>query len=93
MTDTPGREDDPSSVIEEWGVVLVGAQLRLVRLLFELLIGKMIAEPAAAQALLDRHAEGMRAIADRVGLESLSCDIAKQFESLADDLVELLDGR
>jgi hypothetical protein len=34
----------------------------------------------------------MRAIADRVGLEGLSYDIAKQFESLADDLVELLDG-
>jgi hypothetical protein len=92
MTDTPDREDDPSSVIEEWGVVLVGAQLRLVRLLFEPLIGNKITEPAEAQALLYRHAEGMRAIADRVGLESLSYDIAKQFESLADDLVELLDG-
>jgi hypothetical protein len=92
MTDTPDREDDPSSVIEEWGVMLVGAQLRLVRLLLELPIGKKITEPAEAQALLYRHTEGMMAIANRVGLESLSYDIAKQFQSLADDLVELLDG-
>jgi hypothetical protein len=77
MTDTPDREADPSSVIEEWAVVLVGAQLRLVRLLFELLIGKKLTEPAEAQDLLYRHAEGMRAIADRVGLESLSYDISQ----------------
>jgi hypothetical protein len=92
MTETADQEDDPSSVIEEWGVVLVGAQLRLVRLLFELMIGKEITERAEARALLYRHAEGMTAIADRVGLERLSYDIAKQFECLADDLVELLDG-
>jgi len=92
MTDIPDVEDDPSSVVEEWGVVLVGAQLRLVRLMLELLIEKKITEPAEAQALLYRHAEGMRAVADRVGLETLTYDIAKQFESLADDLVEVLDG-
>jgi hypothetical protein len=89
VTDTPDQADDPSSEIAEWGVVLVGMQLRLVRLLFELLIEKKITEPAEAQALLYRHAEGMRAIADRVGLEALTYDIAKQFESLADDLADL----
>jgi hypothetical protein len=91
VTDTPDQADDPSSAVVEWGVVLVGMQLRLVRLLFELLIEKKITEPAEAQALLYRHAEGMRAIADRVGLEALTYDIAKQFESLADDLADL-DG-
>jgi len=31
----------------------------------------------------------MRAVADRVGLEALTYDIAKQFESLAHELAEL----
>jgi hypothetical protein len=91
MTDRPDQADDPSSEIEEWGVVLVGMQLRLVRLLLELLIEKKITEPAEAQALLYRHAEALRAAADQVGLETLTYDVAKQFESLADDLAEL-DG-
>jgi hypothetical protein len=37
LTDTPDEADDPCSEVEEWGVVLVGMQLRLVRLLLELL--------------------------------------------------------
>ena len=89
MADAPDQENGRMSEVEEWGVVLVGMQLRFVRLLLELLIEKKIAEPAEAQALLYRHAEGMRAVADRVGLEALTYDIAKQFESLADDLAEL----
>jgi hypothetical protein len=91
MADTPDQEDGPLSEIHEWGVVLVGMQLRVVRLLLELLIEKKITEPAEAQSLLYRHAEGLRAVADRVGLEALTYDIAKQFEALADDLAEL-DG-
>ena len=42
MTDTPDEADDPSSEVEEWGVVVVGMQLRLVRLLLELLIEKRL---------------------------------------------------
>ena len=91
MADTPDQESGPLSEVQEWGVVLVGMQLRVVRLLLELLIEKKITEPAEAQALLYRHAEGMRAVADRVGVETLAYDVAKQFESLADDLAEL-DG-
>ena len=91
MADTPDQENDPLSEAREWGVVLVGMQLRVVRLLLELLIEKKITKPAEAQALLYRHAEGMRAVADRVGVETLAYDVAKQFESLADDLAEL-DG-
>ncbi len=60
--------------------MLVVMQLRLVRLLLELLIEKKITEPAEAQALLYRHAEGLRAVADRVGVEALTYHIAKQFE-------------
>jgi hypothetical protein len=89
MADAPDQENGPMSEVEEWGVVLVGMQIRFVRLLLELLIEKKITEPAEAQALLYRHAEGMRSVADRVGLEALTYDIAKQFESLADDLAEL----
>jgi hypothetical protein len=89
MVDTPDQADGPISEVVDWGVMLVGMQLRVVRLLLELLIEKKITEPAEAQALLYRHAEGMRAVADRVGLEALTYDIAKQFESLADDLAEL----
>jgi len=89
MADAPDQENGPMPEVEEWGVVLVGMQLRFVRLLLELLIEKKITEPAEVQALLYHHAEGMRAVADRVGLEALTYDIAKQFESLADDLAEL----
>jgi hypothetical protein len=91
MADTPDQEDSPMPEVEEWGAMLVVMQLRLVRLLLELLIEKKITEPAEAQALLYRHAEGLRAVADRVGVEPLTYHIAKQFESLADDLAEL-DG-
>ena len=91
MADAPDQENGPMPEVEEWGVVLVGMQLRLVRLLLELLIEKKITEPAEAQALLYRHAEALRAGADQVGLETLTYDVAKQFESLADDLAEL-DG-
>jgi hypothetical protein len=89
MADAPDQEKGPVPEIAEWGVVLVGMQLRFVRLLLELLIEKKIAEPAEVQTLLYHHAEGMRAVADRVGLEALTYDIAKQFESLADDIAEL----
>jgi hypothetical protein len=91
MADRPDQADDPISEVVDWGVMLVGMQLRVVRLLLEVLIEKKITEPAEAQALLYRHAEGMRAVADRVGLEALTYNIANQFESLADDLAEL-DG-
>jgi hypothetical protein len=50
---------------------------------------KKITEPDEAQALLYRHAEELRAGADQVGLETLTYDVAKQFESLDDDLAEL----
>jgi hypothetical protein len=50
---------------------------------------KKIIEPDEAQALLYRHAEELRAGADQVGLETLTYDVAKQFESLDDDLAEL----
>ena len=91
MADRPDQADDPISEVVDWGVMLVGMQLRVVRLLLEVLIEKKITEPAEAQALLYRHAEALRAGADQVGLEALTYDIAKQFESLADDLAEL-DG-
>ena len=91
MADTPDQEDGPVPEVEEWGAMLVVMQLRLVRLLLELLIEKKITEPAEAQSLLYRHAEALRAGADQMGLETLTYDVAKQFESLADDLAEL-DG-
>ena len=88
MADAPDQENGPMPEVEQWGVVLVGMQLRFVRLLLELLIEKKITEPDEAQALLYRHAEELRAGADQVGLETLTYDVAKQFESL-DDLAEL----
>ena len=42
MADAPDQENGPMPEVEEWGVVLVGMQLRFVRLLLELLIEKRL---------------------------------------------------